>query len=366
MIDSLSGGKVRRHGGLRWIVALLILLMLGACAGATDDQSASQAVETRPPSTAPPSSETPAQDECPNYAAKPLEGETTIADTVEQEQERLNEDLNRIQEYGRSHPDEFGFVRFSDGPQVQLVVGFTEDVMSHCSTLRDLVEYPDDLVVTEASATAAALESLYADLTATAETVPQITSVSLEPGAVDVHLRSDAEDIAERLLNEHGSLVSITVGFLPYPDPTSGGRVECNVTYDPDAQSTDALDVSLSLESDRFQPGDLLAGVVVVTNKGADSVQLDASQPLLIIVLDGDGVSVATQPGPIAGVGRTDTILPGESIEIRALGSTAPCTSRFGYSLTPGTYQAVVSVGLADGSEINSFPLEITIQKTPT
>jgi hypothetical protein len=287
-----------------------------------------------------------------------------------QAQNRLLDDASKATEYGAQHPDDFGSVRFENAPWVRLVIGFTDHLDQHCAALRALLDYPDEFQLFQDRVTEQRLLEIQDEVAVMAGEHLKVSGSGAADGLVTVELRADGEDLARRILDRYGDLVSITLGVLPYPDPTlvSDDNV-CVMEIPPAPTDPISLDAVLTLSEPSVGSGNDFDGVVTVTNTGNEVIQFESGSPLTALVSGPDDEAVVgVYTGPIAGVGVSADLGPGDSVDIDVLGGTASCDPELGYALPPGEYQVRVPVeqyeypgGEFESHAILSDPAPLTI-----
>jgi hypothetical protein len=75
-----------------------------------------------------------------------------------QAQATLRDDLERVESYGRLHPEAWAGAWFDQNPPI-IVVAFTDEVDTHRRRLRRILTHPDRLLVQAAQWTAAEVEA---------------------------------------------------------------------------------------------------------------------------------------------------------------------------------------------------------------
>ena len=322
----------------------LAVLVVAACAGGPQAPSAGSG---SPSPGGSPQQTTPLSGvgDCPNYVdvveTGPDPTDFSENGPLGRDQTRLQSDAATIQNYGTAHPDDFTAVRFENSPWVRLVIGFTDNIQEHCAALRAILEYPADFQIIRQPKTATELEQIQQAIVSLAG--QHLRSAGIGAETIDVQLRADGLSIAEQIHATYGDLVSIYVGFLPYPDPASAG-VDCSAILK-DIVTDTPLRVSARLETARVVTGQDFRGTVTVTNTGADVVEFESGDPMTAVVYRrGSNQVVGAYEGGIGGVGAGGTLQPGGTLDIGVLGGTASCDPSIGYALPPGLYDVRVPV----------------------
>ena len=198
------------------------------------------------------------------------------------------------------------------------------------------------------------IESRYAD---------QLTAIGDGANQIVLQLKPTATAAAAEIVGRYGSAVQVSLGFFPYPPPSSppdGCLWAASPTVKPGT-----LKAVIELPSVRISHTLGFGAKVRVTNTGTKTVSFDSGQPLAIYLLESDGSTVVGgSPLPVAGTGLGLKILPGASHEIDAVGGTASCDLRLGYELPDGPYVARAAVEIDGASGAGFFwsdPLAIQL-----
>ena len=167
-------------------------------------------------------------------------------------------------------------------------------------------------------------------------------------GVVDVRLRADASDLADSIIREFGSLVSVRLGNFPYPDRGTGLVTDVCVNHLSEAvTSVRGLEATLQLASSTVHPGADFLGSVVVHNDSDTPVSEESEQPIIALVLrSGTQEVLAQYEGGIAGTGLLLDLGVGDDTKIDMWGSTASCDPGLGWALPRGAYDVVAVVPL--------------------
>ena len=176
----------------------------------------------------------------------------------------------------------------------------------------------------------------------------QLLSIGDGAGKVILQLRPTATAAAADIVDRYGSAVQVTVGFFPYPPPSSA-PVGCGWAGSP-MVDPGMLQAVIELPSPRLDHSVGFSAKVKLTNHGATTLTFSTGQPLSIYLFKLDGTTlVGASPGAVAGTGLGLTLAPGASREIDAGGGSASCDLRLGYELPDGPYIARAAVEI-DGS----------------
>jgi hypothetical protein len=283
--------------------------------------------------------------DCPNFVEIVETGsivggeEITEDGPLAREQRRLDEDAQAAVAYGAAHPDEFGSVRYENGPRVRIVIGFTARIEEHCAALRAILEYPDEFEMFRQEATEARLMEVQQEIIDMAG--GSVIGIGTGPDRLDVQLRADGEAVAAEILEAYRGLVTIQVGMLPYPDPFAGGPV-CRPLPGPILEGS-VFAVTIRFAAATVRSGADFQATATVTNTGPVGTTLETGQPLTALVF-GSGTDrlVGGFTGILAGTGFGGDLAPGEGLEIDVLGSTASCEPGLGYAIPPGQYDVRV------------------------
>jgi hypothetical protein len=175
----------------------------------------------------------------------------------------------------------------------------------------------------------------------------QLLSIGNGADKVVLQLKPTATAAASEIVGRYGWAVQVSVGFFPYPPPSSTPSV-CG--WAP-SQTVDRgpLRAVIELPSPRIGHTVALSAKVKLTNSGSTTFKVDTGQPLSIYLFAANGTLVGASPGAVAGTGLGLKLLPGASQEIEAAGGTASCDLHLGYELPDGPYVARAAVEI-DGS----------------
>ena len=258
--------------------------------------------------------------------------------------------LGAINAYVSAHASEGGTPWLdSVNEPPRMVIGFTANVAQHRIALAPLLADPDQVLVCQI-AHSQSEASAVADELQQAQTSSAGGYLSVGSGAdgVDVHLRADQQAVAEDLITRYGDLVSITLGNLPYPPPSTDGTSPKPGGCTADVSGpTDlnGLRAQLTFNDPVVHSGQDIDGTLTVTNTGNAPASFQSDSPLLgWIVQPATTTIVASYAGAVAGVGVGSTLQPGESYEIDVVVGTASCEPTVGYTLPPGEYDVLVPV----------------------
>jgi len=274
------------------------------------------------------------------------------------------EDQQRVHAYGAQHPGSWVGIDH-DGPT--LIVMFT-DPAPHEAAMRNLLPAGALVEFRAVARTAADLDQLRVRLDEVlAEHPGSMHSWGTGVRTLDVHLRSTAGDLAERLHAEFGDVLEIRLGAHLYPLDT-GGRW---VPLEPGPVGTvsvPGLRATPVLGSSAVRAGEFLRGVVELYNDGQSEIQLETGQPLTGHLLHPDGTLAGRTSGGIRGTGRRIGLTPGHAAEVRFLAGTDSRDPADGATLPPGDYLLVVVLPVYDlnGERIDdgrlvTSPVPITV-----
>jgi hypothetical protein len=332
-----------------------IALLLSACTGTDPGSRATELVPTAS-SSAPGTSAPPAPGEtiagCPNFVevveTGPLPGDDGTEDgPVAREQERLEADVEAAQAYGAQHPDEFGSIRFENGPRVRIVIAFTGHLAEHCAALRELLAFPEEFELTLQERTAIDLQELQQEIVDLAQPFLLSAGSGGGSGVIEVGLRANGEDMARQLVERYGDAVHVTVGLLSYPDRTRpDGLTTCSPAMGSLREDT-PLRATLVLGSSTVKSGADFQATVRVVNLGIGDFDFQSGSPATALVYAPHGTeAIGAYTSGIAGVGLGQILGPLESVDVDVVGGTASCDPALGYALPPGQYEvrAVVDV----------------------
>jgi hypothetical protein len=179
--------------------------------------------------------------------------------------------------------------------------------------------------------------------------IDQLLSIGDGAGKVILQLKPTATAAAAEIVGRYGWAVQVTVGFFPYPPPSStpsGCGWAPSRTVDPGP-----LRAVIDLPTPRISHTVSFPAKVTLTNNGSTTLTIDTGQPLSIYLFEPDGTAlVGASPGAVAGTGLGLKLLPGASHAIDAGGGTASCDLRLGYELPDGPYVARAAVEIDETS----------------
>jgi len=200
---------------------------------------------------------------------------------------------------------------------------------------------------------------------------PNLVEVGIGAGYVDVGLASTATKGADEILAKYGSLVHVSLGFFPYPAPSSALGNGCTSefggwpTVDPRP-----LRATIELSTSYLTHARGFSAKVRLTNMGTSPLAVSTGSPLLIYLFElGGAIPVGASSGGVAGVGIGRTLKAGEYIDIDAGGGTSSCDLKLGYELPDGPYIAKAAVELDQASGPGYFwsePLAVELQPDGT
>jgi hypothetical protein len=191
----------------------------------------------------------------------------------------------------------------------------------------------------------------------------QLLSIGDGAGKVILQLKPTATAAAAEIVGQYGSAVQVSVGFFPYPPPSSAPSV-CDRGPAP-IVDPGALRAVIELPSLRISHAVAFYGKVAVTNQGSTTLTISTGQPFSIYLFEPDGTTlVGASPAGSAGTGLELKLGPGASHEIDAAGGTASCDLRLGYELPDGPFVARAAVeidGAGGAGYFWSDPLSIQL-----
>lgn len=156
-------------------------------------------------------------------------------------------------------------------------------------------------------------------------------------------LTPGSEDLAKQVQAKYGSDVTISVGLTTWHG--HAGRSPLCGALPTWTTPPPGLGLALRLDSIKVRSGELVRGIVTVTNNSATPFFMDTGQPLqAVIVRRGTRTPVGVYTGGIAGTGYGVRLSKGHSETIPVLVGTARCDGGIGSAVPPGHYQAVVLV----------------------
>jgi hypothetical protein len=363
--DTMTVG--RRRPQLAGLALAALAAFVAACAAGPVATPSGPTASPRPTPTpigSPRPSDLPSLEACPNFVevveTGPLPGDDGTEDgPLAREQARISADVDAAVAYGARFPDEFGSVRYENGPRVRLVIGFTSHIAEHCAALRELLEYPDEFEIIRQPATEAQLMAAMDEIVEMAR--PSLQGVGLAAEVIHVTLRADGEPFAAEILEAYGDLVEITVGMLPYPNRFAG---PAGCGGEALAVSDAPLELVVDLEADAIKPGADFHGTVEIANTGPAPFDFQSGPTQTAAVyLPGADSPVGFFTGGMDAIGYGATIEPGASITLDVIGGTASCDPGLGWALPPGAYE--VRVHVAVYTMVDNGPTEVAYVVSP-
>lgn len=138
------------------------------------------------------------------------------------EREKLRNDLETIRRYFDTHLGVLVKAWIENLPLVRVVAFLGgQSIDKFERDLKAMVMYPDQLEVRHIDQTPRELDRIRAEVTELVK--GRFTQMGPREGILVVRLRADQAELARRLHDRYGSLVSLTVGRLPYPDAHAEG-----------------------------------------------------------------------------------------------------------------------------------------------
>lgn len=276
------------------------------------------------------------------------------------ESSRLEPMLGQVVAYGGQHPDEFvtyGLVWHGPG-DASLFASFVSNLDAHRSALNAEVDYPDDLIICQAGASAE--DVLAIEATLLEELRGRYLGIGRGANGLEVSLMAGEEMLAAELDARYGDAITLMVGELAYPieDAVS------NCAEPPVPNSLDGLDIAIVPPAGPTSTAGLMALnlTVTLTNTGDAPISFSSgSSQGVLLTAEGDAVSGAADM-TLAGIGVA--LEPGESSELPVVVSTSSCNPALGFEIPAGDYDLVAGVFHSAGGTnmmLYSTPLSITI-----
>ena len=284
------------------------------------------------------------------------------------EQGKLRDDVQMVRQYGESHPESWVGLRFENEPLVRIIAVFAGDELeAHESELRRLVAHPDQLEVRYSPWPRTRLDEIRAevdDLAASAER-GAFSGWGVGRGTVNIRLRADQEDLAEKLHERYGAAVDLVVGWLHFPNaeiltPDGWSRTAKSRHPEPE-EIPDGLHVSLDEELVVHSGGNLRS-TIRLHNQTQDEV---------VVMTNGQVTARVVDPRTrcdIGGYSGAQTLplvrfhVPaGESVEIPLLIGTASVDPALGYAVPPGQWAIQVTLGLEDRGNFRTPRLPVSV-----
>ena len=132
-------------------------------------------------------------------------------DQMMAESTRLEPMLGQVLAYGGQHADEFGsygLIWQSDG-DASVFVSFTSHLDEHRDALRQVVAYPDELIVCQVAVSGDVARALMAKLAD--DLRGRYLSVAIGMGPVEVVLNPGEQTLADQLVEQYGDAVQVSI-----------------------------------------------------------------------------------------------------------------------------------------------------------
>lgn len=285
----------------------------------------------------------------------------------------LRGDVNAIRRYGESNRESWGGVRFQNEPKIRIVASFTDDLDQHEDALRQLLKYPDRLVLERVRWTHADLEEIRKKIHHTLDSRqtefgrPVMAHLVTGIGVVSVGLQADQEALAKEIFDCYGDAIALDVGVFSYPMGRPGSREIPLRDLEPDMIDIEGLELRLKPERRVVEMGDHGRGDLIVRNVGAGHIgPLQSGRPLLGVLLNEAGDIVGgSAPATVRGTGFTIDLDPREEVRVKVLFGTASYKEEFGYLLTPGRYwlRSYLSISKSGPSRVCQMALRVPTEE---
>ncbi len=174
-----------------------------------------------------------------------------------------------------------------------------------------------------------------------------LASIGDGDGVVVVRLTPDATPIAEELKREFGDVVSITVGFKPFP---LGDAPPAPLSLEPSEAEERPLGLRVTCEiTDRQIPrGDFITGQLVLLNCGRAQAEFSAAASVGWLCVPGTLDVVGGYSGAIAAGERVIELAGGRVTSLNFIVGTASYEANDQYAVGSGTYEVVVPLSVRD------------------
>lgn len=265
-----------------------------------------------------------------------------LADIMDR-QSKLFGDVERLEAYGLKHPKDWGGLWFEGA---RLVISLTRPE-EHTAAVRALLEHPNDVDVVSCKRSKHELADIRAAVNRQLERHPGCWhSVGDGPGRVHLDLKASGLDLAERLWDEHGDALLITVAGHNFPlDDRAVDQQPRAVGPEQTAPCPLGLELDVVLDETTTPSGGLITGAVVL-RATSHGVELDSEQPLYGELLDRDGFRVNSLVVIRVGTGWRCRLEPSEVRSIKFIATTDSDRLADGPHVPPGTWSLVVPVPL--------------------
>ncbi len=172
-------------------------------------------------------------------------------------------------------------------------------------------------------------------------TVGQILSLGIGVSTVEVGLLPGREALAARLTRTFGPKLSITVGLTSYCGGPGRSPV-CSSMPDGDPLPP-GLGLALVLHDHTIKTGSFGSAMLVVSETGTGTFQMDTGQPLVAqVVRPGTRRVVGTYSAGIGGTGYGPKVVAGRDETIPVVFGTARCDGGPGSAMPTGAYDVAV------------------------
>jgi hypothetical protein len=174
-----------------------------------------------------------------------------------------------------------------------------------------------------------------------------LASIGDGDGVVVIRLNPDAVPIAEELKREFGDMVSITVGFKPFP-PADAHPAPLPLEPSEAGERQLGLHVTCELADTRIPRGGSVTGQLVMLNRGSATARFSVSASVGCLCVPGTLDVVGGYSGAIAGVERVIELEAGGVTSLNFIVGTASCEANDQYAVGSGTYEVVVPLSVGD------------------
>lgn len=285
---------------------------------------------------------------------------------VEEQQSRLRSDVEAVRAYGETQPEEWVDLAFENEPTVRILAYFhSENIRTHETALRELVEYPDQLEVLWVPYPRSYLLEIRDAVRSLADAKEKGTfkSWGIQRDRVRVALGAGALDVAAQLLDLYGDAVAIQVGYKRFP--------ECTPIHDtpPTARRSQRQLPLLPREFLVTTTTDLvvraglsLSSFIRFENQGNEDVIISRGVPSTRTVDPTSGKGVGGYEGAVALLLVQYRVEPHQTHDIPVLIGTASSGFDGRYSVPPGDWaiEVVLKIDGRGTFRTPSLPLTIT------
>jgi hypothetical protein len=254
------------------------------------------------------------------------------------EQQSLRGDLEKVQEYGRAHPDEYTSVGFDNEPTIRVFAYFSGHVDDHRAALQNLVAHPDKLEVRESNQSERDQKAIMDSLDHSSGMFKSAGPDSRGPVNISMATTAQALRVATELHERHGDRVCLLLGGHPFPKGAWADTAKCPTEPAPTDRNP-SVEFKLELDHTTLHRGEAGTGTARIKNNGTSTISAFTGSDIgANVTRPGSNAIVSHDTGFHTLAGRTLAPKPGETVEIPVRFPTDDCSPNSDYSLPPGEY----------------------------